>query len=73
MRFGKVCNSPPLAKIKGSKFLQYESAKIKGIRKMPRMNEKRQVRENQRGAKCEGARKLEARRLKARNLKGREF
>ena len=45
---------------------------------MPQMNEKRQiyikirVRENQRGAKSEGAQKLEVRKLKARNSKGRK-
>ena len=42
---------------------------------MPRMNgkSKTRVRENQRGAKSEGARKLEARKSKARNLKAHEF
>ena len=46
---------------------------------MLRINEKRQiyneirVRENQRGAKSEGAWKLEAQKLKTRNLKEREF
>ena len=62
------------AKIKGSKFAQYESAKIKGRSKSARINEKRQlyskirVCENEMGAKSEGARKLEARKSK-----GREF
>ena len=39
----KIFARPACAKSKGIKFTQYESAKIKGKRKMPRMNEKWQI------------------------------
>ena len=61
------------AKIKESKFAQYQNAKIKGGKchewmKKRQIYSKISLREYLRGAKSEGALKLEARRLKGRNL-----